>query len=140
MRRYGTILLGASLLAAAGFTPAAAKEGLTSCELSFTLKGWSAFYKTAKGEGTITCDNGQAAKVAIRATGGGLTFGKTEIREGKGKFSAVEDIGKLFGAYAVAEAHGGAVKSGTVSLALSGTGAGFDVGIAFGKFKITRAR
>ena len=47
---------------------------------------------------------------------------------------------------ASAEAHAGAVKSskaqamtkGEVSLALSGTGDGWDLGIAFGKFKISR--
>src|SRR5579859_1114750 len=35
----------------------------TFCQMRFTLKGWSAFYKTASGSGALTCDNGQKAKV-----------------------------------------------------------------------------
>ena len=114
--------------------------------MSFTLAGWSAFYKTAKGDGAITCDNAQAAKVAIKTTGGGLTFGKSKTVDGKGVFSEVTDIGELFGSYATATAHAGVVKSaeaqaltkGEVSLALSGTGSGVDLGIDFGKFTITK--
>ena len=54
-------------------------------------------------------------------------------------------IDELLGSYAAAEAHAGAVKSakaqvmtkGEVSLALSGTGRGWDLGIAFGKLTIS---
>ena len=46
--------------------------------MKFDLKGWSAIYKTAKGDGTIHCDNGQSVEVSIKVTGGGLTFGKSE--------------------------------------------------------------
>ena len=67
----------------------AAPPKLTDCEMRFSLKGWSAFYKTAKGEGKITCDNGQAANVSIKVTAGGLTFGKSEILNAKGEFSFV---------------------------------------------------
>ncbi len=119
----------------------------TKCEMTFSLKGWSAFYKTAKGEGTITCDNGQTARVVLKTTGGGLTFGKSEIVDGQGVFSKVRSIDDLFGSYAHAEAHAGAVKSaaaqaltkGEVSLALTGTGSGVDIGVDFGKFTIKRA-
>jgi hypothetical protein len=119
---------------------------LVQCEMTFNLKGWSAFYKTSKGEGTIQCKNGQSAKVKIKATGGGITFGKSEIVGGTGKFSGVRSIDELFGSYAQSEAHAGAGKSadaqaltkGEVSLALSGTGHGVDVGFAFGKFTIER--
>jgi hypothetical protein len=112
--------------------------------MTFSLAGWSAFYKTAKGTGTISCDNGQSAGVTIKVTGGGLTFGKSKV-EGDGKFSEVGDIKELFGAYASAGAHAGAVKSaaaqaltkGEVSLALSGTGSGVDLGVDFGKFTIS---
>jgi hypothetical protein len=118
----------------------------TRCEMKFQIKGWSAFYKTAKGEGTVSCDNGEKASVSIRTTGGGLTFGKSEIVDGTGRFSDVRNIGEVFGSYASGEAHAGAVKSsaatamtkGEVSLALAGTGRGFDVGFAFGKFTIER--
>ena len=116
------------------------------CELKYNLKGWSAFYKTAKGEGTIRCDNGQTAEVTLRVKGGGITFGKREVVDGRGEFSGVSDISELFGSYAQAGAHAGAAKSaeatvmtkGEVSLALAGTGKGVDLGVDFGKFTIER--
>ena len=118
--------------------------GLISCEMRFDLRGWSAFYKTAKGDGTITCDNGQTARNRIKAKGGGITFGKSDIINGTGKFSGARSIGELFGSYAQAEVHAGAGKSaaaqaltkGEVSLVLTGTGRGVDVGFAFGKFTL----
>lgn len=139
--RISTLVVALVLLAAA--TPAAA---LTDCEMTFSLSGWSVFYKTASGQGKITCDNGQSAKVKISAKGGGLTVGKSKVREGYGKFSEVASINELFGSYASAGAAAGAVKSaeasamtkGEVSLALSGKGTGFELGVSFGKFTITR--
>ena len=118
----------------------------TKCEMRFSLKGWSAVYKTADGTGVITCDNGQTANVTVSAKGGGLTFGKSEMKDVTGKFTEVDDISKLFGAYAQGEAHAGAgesakagvVTKGEISLAFSGTGKGVDVGIAFGSFKIEK--
>lgn len=112
------------------------------CKLSYNLAGWSVFYKTASGSGTVTCDNGQSLAVKISAKGGGLTFGKSKIEDGTGKFAGVERINDVLGTYVSAEAHAGAVKSskatamtkGDVSLALAGTGKGFDIGIGFGKF------
>ena len=122
-----------------------ATAGETDCKLKFNLAGWSAFYKTASGDGTITCDNGQKLNVHIEAKGGGLSFGKSKIENGTGEFSGVGDIKETLGSYAQAEAHAGAVKSsganvmtkGEVSLALAGTGKGWDLGIAFGKFTIS---
>jgi hypothetical protein len=130
---------------AAAVTPAQAAE--THCSMTFDLSGWSAFYKTASGGGTVTCDNGQTAKVAIKATGGGLTVGKSKITDGHGKFSPVSGIADLYGDYGMAEAHAGAGKSaaaqvmtkGTVSLELTGKGQGIDVGFAFGKFTLSPA-
>lgn len=118
----------------------------TKCRLKFNLSSWSVFYKRAKGDGTITCDNGQSADVKISAHGGGVTFGKSEIVDGHGTFSKVHDISDLFGGYAESEAHAGASKSadaramwnGDVGLSLSGTGKGWDLGFNFGKFKISR--
>jgi len=126
-----------------GDTPKVAKK---NCDLTFNLKGWSAIYKTAKGEGTITCDNGQTANVDIKIVGGGLTFGKSEIFNGKAEISGVRAIDDIFGSYAAAEAHAGVVKSataqvltkGTVSIALVGSGDGVDVGVDFSKFTISR--
>lgn len=142
---FGALALAVGLLAAAQ-APASHAGGETVCRLKFNLKSWSAFYKSGKGEGTITCENGQSAAVKIRTQGGGITFGKSEIKTGHGTFSDVSSIDELFGTYAAAEAHAGAVKSsgaqaltkGEVSLAVSGTGEGVDVGFAFGSFKIER--
>jgi hypothetical protein len=133
----------AFLIALAAASPAAAA---TKCQMRFTLSGWSAFYKVANGQGTITCDNGQKARVTLAARGGGLTAGKTKIRDGLGKFSDVSDISELFGTYVQAGADAGAVKSseasamtkGEVSLALAGHGTGFNLGVSFGKFTITK--
>ncbi|MGB8635206.1 MAG: hypothetical protein WCD66_04895 [Rhodanobacteraceae bacterium] len=117
-----------------------------SCKLYFTMHGWSIFYKTASGTGTVKCSDGQRMDVKLSAKGGGLTFGKTEIDEGVGKFSGIYDIREVLGTYAAAEAHAGATKSakaqamtkGNVSLALSGKGRGWDLGVAFGNFVISR--
>ena len=124
--------------------PARAAE--TQCKMNFTMKSWSVFYKSGKGHGTITCDNGQNANVRLRMHGGGLTFGKDKTLDGHGTFSKTTDIKDLFGSYATAEAHGGAGNSGAsqaltkgdVSLALTGSGKGVDVGIDFGSFKISK--
>ena len=43
--------------------------------MTFQLTGWSLFYKTAQGSGTVSCSNGQSMHVKLRARGGGLTFG-----------------------------------------------------------------
>jgi hypothetical protein len=123
-------------------------DGLVHCKMTFNLKGWSAFYKTAKGTGRITCDNGQKAAVRIKATGGGLTFGKSEIVGGTGRFSGARNLDEVLGSYAQSEAHAGAGKSvdaqamtkGEVSLSLVGKGRGVDIGFAFGKFTIERAK
>ena len=120
--------------------------GSTTCKMRYSLAGWSAGYATASGSGTITCDNGQSARVSLRAKGGGPTAGKSKIVDGSGTFSEVGDISELFGGYASAEAHAGAggssaaqvVTKGTVSLALAGTGKGIDLGVTFGEFVITK--
>jgi hypothetical protein len=119
-------------------------QGQVDCKLSFNMAGWSVFYKTASGTGTVSCDNGQSLGVKISAKGGGLSFGKSKIVNGVGEFSGVSSIDEVLGSYATAEAHAGAVKSskaqamtkGDVSLALAGTGEGWDVGVAFGKFTL----
>ena len=119
--------------------------GLTKCEMTYTLREWSIFYKEAHGDGVITCDNGQRAEVHLLARGGGLTAGKAEVRDGKGKFSEVSDIRELFGKYAAAQADAGAVKSaeatvvtkGEITLGLTGKGTGWQLGIRFSKFTIS---
>jgi hypothetical protein len=121
---------------------------LIHCEMSFTLKGWSIVYKLYNGVGTIKCDNGQKVRVAVYARGLGLTAGKSEVHEGVDKFSEVPSINELFSSYAAAGAQVGAVKSaegtvmtkGEVSLALGGTGSGFELGVTIDQFKITKLK
>jgi len=137
----------ALLLAVVGASqpaPATAAADI-KCTIKFTMKGWSAFYKTADGTGTVKCSNGRSMKVNLSAKGGGLTVGKSSIEDGHGRFSAISSVDELFGTYVAAEAHAGAVKSagaqvmtkGEVSLALSGTGRGVDLGVAFGALTIS---
>ncbi len=136
---------GALVLAVAGLLPVtAARAGDVSCKMTFQLAGWSVFYKTASGSGTVSCSNGQSLHVKLRAKGGGLTFGKTKINHGIGKFTGVSNVRDVLGHYASAEAHAGAQRSadaqvltkGDVSLALSGKGEGWNLGVAFGAFII----
>jgi len=123
-----------------------ARAGVLDCKLKFTMSGWSVFYKRADGTGTISCSNGQSMTVKLRARGGGLSAGKSTIRDGHGDFAGVNKIDDVLGNYVSAEAHAGAVKSsqaevltkGEVSLALSGKGEGWDLGVAFGKFSIKK--
>ena len=118
----------------------------STCSMTFSLKGWSAFYKTAKGEGTLTC-GGQSMKVKITAKGGGISFGKQEVVDGTGRFFNAKSVADCLGSYAQSEAHAGAGKSadaqaltkGDVNLTLTGTGKGVNVGFAFGKFTIEKA-
>jgi hypothetical protein len=138
-------MIATGLILAASFANAASAANI-DCKMKFAMSGWSVFYKRASGKGTITCDNGQAFAVILEARGGGLTAGKSSIEHGVGEFSGIKSVDELFGSYVTAEAHAGAVKSSTarvmtkgeVSLALSGTGRGWDLGVAFGKFTIKR--
>ncbi|MEZ5461368.1 hypothetical protein [Dokdonella sp.] len=133
------------ILFAIASAPARA-AGPIDCELRFSMSGWSIFYQQASGVGTVTCDNGQSMEVRISAKGGGLTVGKSTIDDGLGKFTEVYAIEDIIGTYAAAEAQAGADKAasarvvtkGAISLALSGTGRGWGVGVAFGNFVITR--
>ena len=143
MQRSSLFLM---LVLVVALTAPAGAVNTTVCQMTYTLSGWSAFYKVAHGDGTITCDNGQKARVKLEAKGGGLTAGKYKITDGIGKFNEVTDISELFGTYVAAAAEAGAVKSsgagamtkGEVSLALAGKGTGFNLGISFGKFTITK--
>lgn len=137
-------IMGATVLILAGLLATPVHAGDLECKMTFRLSGWSVFYQTAEGSGTVHCSNGQTMGVRIRVKGGGLTFGKNEIDNGVGKFSGISSIGEIKGHYADAGVHAGAAKSagarvmtkGNVSLALSGTGKGWDLGIAFGAFII----
>ncbi len=138
--------VGISLFAMGVAASSAHARGMTACTMKYNLKGWSAFYKTASGRGTIRCDNGQKADVRISARGGGLTAGKTEIRDGTGYFSKVSSINELFGPYSAASAGAAAGKAATatalikdnIHLTLTGKGRGVELGLALGRFTITR--
>ena len=140
----GVCFFWATSAMASGGEPQEKQIDLKECELSYSLKGWSVFYKRAQGEGLVTCADGQRAQVRIEVRGGGLTFGRSRIRDGFGQFSGVFDIDEVFGAYTGVQAHAGVLKSGDatavtkgeVSLALAGTGEGFDLGLAVSRFKI----
>ena len=118
------------------------------CKLQFSLSTWSAIYKHSEGSGVVTCENGKSMRVNIVAKGVGLTVGKSHVDHGTGRFSDVHRLSEVFGSYAQAEAHAGAVKSGTaqvltkgnVSLALAGAGEGVDIGIDIGELTLTRAK
>jgi hypothetical protein len=144
MKTRTRLALGFALVVATALGNTA--QAKADCKLKFDISGWSAFYKRSDGAGTITCNNGQSMRVRLRARGGGPTVGRSTIRNGTGEFSGVDNIRELLGTYVSAEAEAGAVKSargqvvtkGPISLALSGTGEGWEIGVAFGKFQILR--
>lgn len=151
MRKLTAALGVASLVAGvslAGLAPQTARaDGEIKCHMTFSISGWSVFYQTASGGGTVSCSNGQSMAVRVRMKGGGLTFGKSTIHDGHGEFTGVYDIKNVLGHYAYSQAHAGAANSsaamaltkGNVSLALSGLGKGWDLGVDFGAFIIEPA-
>ena len=142
----GKVWSGAALAALVMLAPAAQAAGNIDCELRYNLSGWSAFYKTASGTGTIHCENGITVPVRIETKGGGLTVGKTSIRNGRGRFTGANRVDDLLGTYVAAEAHASAstatdakvMTKGDVSLALAGKGEGWSLGVGFGKFVLSR--
>ena len=139
-------MMAMAAVMALGLAPAAQAAGNIDCELRYNLSGWSAFYKTSSGTGTITCENGASIPVKITAKGGGLTVGRTTITDGRGRFTGAYALNDLLGTYAAAEVHASASRAtdaqamtkGDISLALAGTGRGWSLGIGFGKFVIER--
>ena len=149
------VLLCALLISAGAFSTAYAAETpgqeprgrAMDCEMKFNLEGISGFYDTARGEGIIKCNNGQTARLNIRAIGGGIMFGMSEVVDGTGRFSDARTIDELFGSYLQAEVFAGTGKSaagqvltkGRISLTLAGTGHAVDFGFTFERFSIERA-
>lgn len=149
MRIFGTAALVLGCVATMAMFPVArvkAAEASVTCQLSFSLSGWSVIYKHASGTGLVTCSNGQHAHVKIRINGGGLTAGKYRIDDGKGDITHVRTINDVFGNYAQASAEAGAGKSGeaqvltkgTTSLVLHGSGQGINLGLSVGAVSITK--
>jgi hypothetical protein len=123
-----------------------AADAELDCKLHYNLKGWSLIYKHTTGSGTVTCSNGQSMHVHVAAKAVGITAGKWHIDDGTGRFTDVHRIGDVLGDYAQGSANAGVAKSaeaqvlskGPVSLALSGTGEGVNIGVDVGKFTISR--
>jgi len=142
-RVLATALLASMLLAASG---AQARDGSMTCKMQYTLTGWSVIYKHAEGNGTVRCSNGQSMAVKLSAKGGGLTVGKYKVHNGFGEFAGVRSIDDVLGTYASAGADAAAgpgvtsqaMTKGDVSLALSGTGEGVNLGVAITGFTISR--
>jgi hypothetical protein len=140
------VLACAAAATALPISSAHAADASVKCDLTYNLAGWSLLYKHAEGSGTVTCSNGQHARVKIAVVGGGLTAGKYRINDGKGEISKVHSINEVFGDYVQAGAEAGVVKSsqaqvltkGTTSLALAGTGEGVNLGVSVGKFTISK--
>jgi hypothetical protein len=145
MQASPRLLLPTIMIAAVTTGSAHAADGDLHCTLNFQTKTWSILYKSATGFGTIHCSNGQSLRVKLSATGGGLTAGKSE-ESGHGEFSPVGHIDDLLGGYVAAQAHAGAVNSvqaqvmtkGEVSLALTGKGHGWSLGVDLSELKIER--
>jgi hypothetical protein len=118
------------------------------CTMQFSLSTWSRVNKQSEGRGFVTCPDGQSKHVKIVARGGGLTVGKSRIDDGTGRFTDVHSISEILGHYGDAEAHAGAgnaseaqvLTKGDVSLALSGTGKGIDLGVDVGEVTLSQVK
>lgn len=138
----------AALLAACGMSAFAAQAADLSCKMTFKLAGWSAVYKTYSGHGLVSCSDGSSMKVKLTSAGAGLTAGKSSIDDGHGEFTGVKSIHDVLGDYAAGGAGAGAVKSasgtvltkGEVSVAIGGTGRGWDLGVDLDKFSISEEK
>jgi len=138
------------LLGAVALLGVAAASGVWAteldCTMDYSMKGWSAFYKTAHGHGRVSCSDGKTVAVVLDLKGGGFTAGTSSIDNGHGTFKGVRDVTDVYGDYATAGAGAGAVESreasvltkGDVSLELTGGGSGWNVGVAAGRFRIER--
>jgi hypothetical protein len=146
MRKTWGVLALVTLLAC--LSAPVAYAGSTKCLLTFDLHEWSALYESATGAGKVTCDNGQSIAVMIRSKGGGLSVGKFTIKDGRGSFTDVSSIDEVFGKYVATERDAGATKSADawvmtkdkVSLALAGTGKGWELGFSVDEFVIEKPK
>ena len=83
--------------------------------------------------------------VTTGETGIGISAGKWKITRGSGTFTKVRSLDDVLGTYASLSADAGlskaataqALTKGNVSLALAGTGSGFDVGLAVSGFRLS---
>lgn len=121
-------------------------EAMLKCTMRFDLASWSVLYKHASGSGTVSCSDGSHLKVKLTANGGGLSLGKSTVKDGKADFTGVRSINETLGTYASAEASFGVPKSGEariltkgeVSMSLAGAGKGIGVGVTVGGMTIEK--
>jgi hypothetical protein len=110
------------------------EEKYISCTIHFEAEAWAFFVGRGKGEGHITCDNGQEADAVIKTSTFGIAFGKGEVDNGTGRFAYLTDIDQAFGRYEGSSATvaaggtaaaGGLIKAGSkVRLGFYATGKG----------------
>lgn len=110
------------------------EENYISCTIHFEAQGWAFFVGRGKGEGHITCDNGQEADAVIKTSSAGIAFGEAKIDNGTGTFAYLTDIDEAFGRYEGSSAGvaaggtamaGGLIKAGgKVKLGFYATGKG----------------
>ncbi|WP_046658428.1 hypothetical protein [Lysobacter capsici] len=147
-RIAGLSVLVAAMAGASAVQPARAASAETKCHMTFKTSGWAVIYKHIDGAGHVSCDNGQSADVRIHIRGAGLTAGKYSIDNGKGEFTKLKHLDEIYGTYVTAGANAGVVKSaeglamtkGEVSLAVNGTGRGFNLGVDVSGFEIVKAK
>lgn len=121
-----------------------AAQGMTSCTMTYRMKGWSFVYKRYDGVGHISCSNGQRAEVGLSSNSIGFTLGKSEI-DGTGVFSEVRNLNEIYGHYVSLGGHAGltgsvdgqVLTSGEISLVLSGQGRGVDIGVTLGALTVS---
>lgn len=146
-----TSVVGLALCGGAAAAPGKALPyAQATCQMDFTLSGWSAIDKTASGKGKLTC-GAKTVAVKLSAKGSGLTVDKYKITNGQATFSNVDTMQHIFGSYAMAQqvlgsyaiASAGVNKSrtavmrkGGVTMTISGTGKGWDISVGFGSFTI----
>jgi len=137
-------IIGLATIAAPLHAQAQTSNAYISCSMNYKLSGWSFVVKQYDGSGNVTCSNGQRAQVKLTSRSIGFTIGQSDI-EGIGYFSELKDISEIYGVFVALEGHIGAVRSGhgqimtrgVVSLAISGSGRGFDIGVTLGGLNIS---
>jgi len=116
------------------------------CSLKYTMKGWSAFYETYHGIGTVSCPSGKSVPVKLSLKGGGFTFGGSHILNGTGRIRGVNKISDIYGSSFAIGGHAGFGKSvegrwipkGSRTITLSGKGTGYDLGWSMAGFRISK--
>ncbi len=116
------------------------------CSLKYTMKGWSAFYKTYQGSGTVRCPSGKSARVKLSLKGGGFTLGASHILNGTGTIHGIHKIEDIYGRSFALGGHAGFTQSvearwipkGDYTITLSGKGVGYDLGWSVGSFRISK--